>query len=163
MRPGSAHRLTALQSAAASFVESTRRASESRRHELERIAALLGQTDEAAAERLRASAEVGATEAIRRAEEQAEEVTRVAANRVLAMVAGYAATLAAQTRLENEARAERQGELIGGLARVHAPAARAIQEAIAEADSARLVSAVRQAEEIAAAASAAIRKQTPRA
>ncbi len=161
MRSGSADRLTTLQRAATSFVESTRRASESRRHELERIAALLAQTDEAAAERLRASAEAGATEAVRRAEEQAEEVSRVAASRVVAMVAGYAATLAAETRRENESRAERQGELIGGIARVHAPAARAIQEAIAEADSARLITAVRQGEEIATAASAAIRKQAP--
>ena len=40
MRPGSADRIAALKSAADSFVDSARRASESRRGELERIATL---------------------------------------------------------------------------------------------------------------------------
>lgn len=163
MRSGAADGLAAVQRAARSFVDSTRKASESREREVDRVAILLAQTDAAAAERLRASAGAATAEAVRRAEEQAGEVTRAAANRLLLMAARYAATLTVETRRENDGRTARQGELIGGVARVDAPAARAIEDAIAKADAARLASASRQGEEIAAAANAAMRKQAPRA
>jgi len=161
MRPGGADSLAAVQRAAGSFVDGARTAAESRGGEVERVATLLALTDAAAAERLRASAEAGTAEAVQRAEQQAEEVSRAAANQILMMAARYAGTLPAEARRENAARAERYGELIAGFARVDAQAARAIDEAIAQANWARLASASRQGEEIAAAASAALHEEAP--
>ena len=160
MRPGGADSLSAVQRAAGSFVDSTRRAAESRERELDRVAGLLALTDEAASRRLRASSAASTAEAVRHAEEQAQEIIRAAANRVLTMAANYAGSLVSETRRDNEARAARQRELIGGVARVDAPAARAMEDAIADADAARLASAGRQGEQIAQASQAAIQRQS---
>lgn len=158
LRPGGAENLLSVQRAAASFIESTRRAAAARERELDDVARLLAPGDAGAAEQIISSSRAATEQAGRRAADQAQVVTRAASQRVLRMVARYAGTLGPEARRQNETRSGRQAELIDGIARVHGPAAQSIRDAIELADAARLETAARAAQTMATVAAEAMRR-----
>jgi len=151
-----ARRLAEVFVAASSLIGRSEEETRLREEETARVAEVLGRADPAARRRVMSARRAATAAELRAAQALADEMRYQAGSRALASVHRYAGTLATEAEAENSRRRTQVGELGEILGRLETGSARALLDAVEQAESQRVASARRQADDLTAQIQAAL-------
>jgi hypothetical protein len=151
-----ARRLAEVFVAASSLIGRSEEETRLREEETARVAEVLGRADPAARRRVMSARRTATAAELRAAQALADEMRYQAGSRALASVHRYAGTLAAEAETENARRRTKVGELGAILGRLETGSARALLDAVEQAEAQRVASARRQADDLTAQIQAAL-------
>jgi hypothetical protein len=151
-----ARRLAEVFVAASSLIGRSEEQTRLREEETARVAEVLGRADPAARRRVMSARRAATAAELRAAHALADEMRYQAGSRALASVHRYAGTLALEAEEENARRRSEIAELGATLGRLESGSARALLEAVEQAEGQRVASARRQADDLTAQIQAAL-------
>ena len=143
-----ARRLAEVFVAASSLIGRSEEETRLREEETARVAEVLGRVDPAARRRVMSARRAATAAELRATQALADEMRYQAGSRALASVHRYAGTLAAEAEEENARRRRQVAELGAILGRLDSSGARALLEAVEQAEAQRVGSARRQADDL---------------